>query len=351
MRIAVTGSIANDHLMRFPGRFADLLPSADDPRLSLSFLVDEIEIRRGGAAANVAFGLGQLGLSPILVGAAGRDFQVEYEPFLLSHGVDTGSVRIVDTLHTARFVCTTDEDECQIASFYSGAMREASAIEMGEVLARVGHVDVVVVGPNDPDAMLAHTAQVHDLGIPVVADPSQQMARMPGEQIRPLVDGAAILVTNDHELEICTRKTGWGTDELLDRVGALVTTHGADGVTIRRRGREVLHVGSVPVREGVDVEPTGAGDGFRAGFLAGLAAGYGYETAARLGCLLATQAIESVGPQEYRLGDHDQLQRLEAAYGAVPDGLLASWPAIPVAERTSLGPHARTLDPSGAALT
>jgi adenosine kinase len=195
MKIAVTGSIATDHLMHFPGRFAEQLLPDQLHQVSLSFLVDELEVRRGGVAANIAFGMAQLGLSPILVGAVGVDF-TDYRGWLTRHGVDCDSVHVSETAHTARFVCTTDQDMCQIASFYAGAMAEARNIELQPVAERSGGLDLVLIGANDPVAMARHTAECREAGIPFAADPSQQVAWLSGDDIRNLIEGATSLVTN-----------------------------------------------------------------------------------------------------------------------------------------------------------
>ncbi|NEA02602.1 carbohydrate kinase family protein, partial [Streptomyces sp. SID10116] len=233
MRIAVTGSIATDHLMVFPGRFAEQLLKEQLERVSLSFLADRLEVRRGGVGANIAFGLGLLGLDPILIGAAGLDF-ADYGHWLRDHGVDTGAVQVSDTLHTARFVCTTDQDQNQIATFYAGAMAEASHIDLAEVTARTGTPGLVLIGADDPEAMLRHTAAAHRLNIPVAADPSQQLARLDGEQARRLVDGARWLFTNEYEAALLLERTGWSEPQLLDRVGTWITTLGAGGVLLAR---------------------------------------------------------------------------------------------------------------------
>ncbi|MES4888784.1 carbohydrate kinase family protein [Streptomyces sp. NPDC096012] len=312
MRIAVTGSIATDHLMVFPGRFAEQLIKDRLERVSLSFLVDRLEVRRGGVAANITFGLGLLGLDPVLVGAAGSDF-AEYGAWLRAHGVDTSAVRVSETLHTARFVCTTDEDQNQIATFYAGAMAEAPRIDLAETAERTGGLALVLVGADDPAAMLRHTATAHRLGIPVAADPSQQLARLDREQARRLVDGAQWLFTNEYEAALLLERTGWREEHLLGRVGTWITTLGADGVALTRSGAPRLHVPAVPAETIAD--PTGAGDAFRAGFLAGLARELSPEHAARLGCALATTVLESVGTQEYKLLAADLIARIGRAYG------------------------------------
>jgi adenosine kinase len=316
VRVAVTGSIASDHLMSFPGRFSEQLVADQLHTVSLSFLVDQLEIRRGGVAPNICFGLGKLGLHPILVGSAGSDF-AEYRSWLERHGVDCESVRISELLHTARFVCTTDADHNQIASFYTGAMSEARLIELKPIVERVGGLDLVVIGANDPEAMLRHTDECRTSGIPFAADPSQQVARMAGDELQRLVDGAAYLFTNEYEAALIEQKTGWGSEEILKRVGVRVTTLGAEGVRITRRladGRvDVLEVATVP--EASKTDPTGVGDAFRAGFIAGLSWNVSMERAAQVGCMLATLVIETIGTQEYELGRDHFLERLGAAYG------------------------------------
>jgi adenosine kinase len=312
MRIAVTGSIATDHLMTFDGRFTDSLVVDQLDKISLSFLVEDLEMRRGGIAANIAFGMGCLGLDPILVGAVGQDF-ADYRSWLQRHRVDTSSVHVSELRHTARFVCTTDTDHAQIASFYAGAMQEAREIELAPIAERVGGLDMVVISANDPEAMLRHTDECRQRGYPFLADPSQQVAWMDGAGIRQLIDGATYLFTNEYEAALAEQKTGWTAEEILDRVGTRVITLGAKGVRIDRRGEPSIQVECAP--EDRKVDPTGVGDAFRAGFLAALAWGLGHERAAQVGSLLATYVIETVGTQEYELGRERFLQRLGAAYG------------------------------------
>ncbi|MDQ1103187.1 carbohydrate kinase family protein [Nocardioides zeae] len=313
MSLLITGSIATDHLMTFSGKFSDSLVVDQLDKLSVSFLVDDLEVRRGGCAANISFGLGNLGLRPVLVGAVGEDF-VDYRAWLERHGVDCDSVHVSETRHTARFVCTNDAAMAQFATFYAGAMSEAREIELKPIVDRAGSVDFVLVGPNDPDAMLRHTDECRQRGYAFVADPSQQLAFGDGDLIRPLIDGAAILFSNEYEAALIESKTGWSHDEVLDRVGTWVVTLGPDGVRLETKGSEPVVVRAVP--EIAKVEPTGVGDAFRAGFLAALSWGLDHERAAQLGCLLAVYVVEQVGTQEYVLGRASFLERLEAAYGA-----------------------------------
>jgi adenosine kinase len=312
VRIAVTGSIATDHLMTFPGRFAEQLVADQLHTVSLSFLVDQLDVRRGGVGCNICFGMGVLGLRPILVGAAGPDF-AEYRSWLERHNVDTASVHISEVHHTARFVCTTDSDQNQIASFYAGAMSEARTIELRPVADRVGGLDLVLIGADDPEAMLRHTEECRARSLPFAADPSQQLARMGGDDIRMLVDGATYLFTNEYEKALIESKTGWSGEEILARVGTRVTTLGPNGVRIERAGEPAIHVGCP--EEQCKADPTGVGDAFRAGFLAGLSWDLGLERSAQVGCMLATLVIETVGTQEYELRRGHFLERFVKAYG------------------------------------
>src|SRR6266545_1033513 len=272
MSLLIAGSIATDHLMSFPGKFSDSLVVDQLDKLSVSFLVEDLEVRRGGCAANICFGLGNLGLRPILVGAVGEDF-AEYRAWLERHNVDCDSVHVSETRHTARFVCT-----------------------------------------NDTEGMLRHTDECRQRGYRFVADPSQQLAFGDGELIRRLIDGADILFSNEYEASLITQKTGWSREEVASRVGTWVVTLGAAGVRIDRKGEESVVVGAVPEIE--KVEPTGVGDAFRAGYLAALTWGLDHERAAQLGCLLAVYVVERVGTQEYELSRAEFVKRLEEAYGA-----------------------------------
>src|SRR5438477_10129965 len=179
--------------MHFPGKFSEQLLADQLHQVSLSFLVDDLVVWRGRIAANTAFGMGQLGLRPALVGAVGTDF-ADYRAGLERHNVDCDSVHVSDIAHTARFVCTTDEDMCQVASFYAGAMAEARNIELAPVAHRLGGLDLVIISPNDPVAMVRHTEECRQRGYPFAADPSQQLARMSGAEVRQLIDGASYLL-------------------------------------------------------------------------------------------------------------------------------------------------------------
>lgn len=312
MPIAVAGSIATDHLMTFRGRFADSLLAEQLEKVSLSFLADGLDIRRGGVGGNICFGMAILGARPVLVAAAGADF-ADYRSWLERHGVDCDSVHISDQAHTARFVCTTDSALAQIATFYPGAMSEARDIELGPVAERVGTLDLVLIGPDDPEAMLRHTDECRARGIPFAADPSQQLAFMDGAAIRRLIDGAEFLFTNEYESHLTEQKTGWDPAEIAGRVATRVITRGSEGCTVATSGQEPVEIGVVPARQVAD--PTGVGDAFRAGFLVGLTSGLSRERCAQLGAVLATHVVETVGTQEYAEGLVGLRARLAEVYG------------------------------------
>ena len=311
MRIAVTGSIATDHLMMFAGKFTDTIIAEKLDKLSVSFLVGDLQIRRGGVAGNISFGLGCLGLRPLLVGSVGQDF-AEYADWLTAHGVDTSGVRTSATRHTARFTGTNDETGNQIASFYPGAMSEDSEIDIVS-LGNAHAVDLVVIGAGDPAAMQRFTADCRAAGVPFAADFSQQVAFLDGASMRTLIEGAAYLFCNEYEEAVIEQKTGWTSQDILDRVETRIITLGAAGARVERKGAGPVVVG--PVKDATFVEPTGAGDAFRSGFLAATAWGLPTERAIQLGNLMAVHVLETVGPQEYDVTAATLADRAKSSYG------------------------------------
>ena len=297
MKIGVAGSVGLDHLMTFSGKFTDSFVAGSLEKVSLSFLVDSLDVRRGGCAANICYGMGVLGLNPILIAAVGKDWP-DYEAWLSRHGVDTSHALVSTTLYTAHFMVTTDDDLNQIASFFPGAMSEARNIELAPIMEKTGRFDMVVISPDDPQAMLHHSDVCRKEGIAFAADPSQQMARMSGEEIKLLIDGASYLFLNEYELALAMQKTGWSDREILEHVKIRVVTLGSKGAKVESAAGEFVQVG-VP-QEKSKTDPTGVGDSFRSGFIAGLAWGLSHERCAQLGSLIATYVIETMGTQEYR---------------------------------------------------
>ncbi|WP_343287180.1 carbohydrate kinase family protein [Gordonia sp. SID5947] len=321
MAIVVCGSIATDHLMTFPGKFSEQLLGDHLEHISLSFLVEDLVVRRGGVGGNICYAMGELGGTPALVGAVGADFD-DYRRWLEAHGVDCRAVRVSDSKHTARFMCTTDQTMAQLATFYAGAMSEAREIALSDVVEQVGTPELVLVGADDPDAMVRHTDECRALGIPFAADPSQQLARLDGEQARALIDGAAYLFTNEYEWGLLRQKTGLSEAQVADMVGVRVTTLGKDGVEIVAKDGTRTHVGVVPETEKVD--PTGVGDGFRAGFLTALGKGLDFERAAQVGSMVAVLILETVSTQDWSWDRDLALKRLADAYGDAASAEIAA---------------------------
>jgi adenosine kinase len=312
MKIGVAGSVGLDHLMTFSGKFTDSLVAGSLQKVSLSFLVDSLDVRRGGCAANIAFGMGVLGLNPVLIAAVGKDW-ADYDAWLSRHGVDTSHALVSTTLHTAHFVVTTDQELNQIASFFPGAMSEARNIELSPIMEKVGRLDMMVISPDDPEAMLRHSDVCRQQGIAFAADPSQQMARMTGEEIKLLIDGASYLFLNEYELALAMQKTGWTDLEILERVKYRVVTLGSMGAKVESAAGEFVQVGCP--KEKAKIDPTGVGDSFRSGFIAGLAWGLSHERCAQLGALIATYVIETLGTQEYRFTPAEFVARFAESYG------------------------------------
>ena len=292
MKIACTGSIAFDYLMTFPGSFKENILPEQLEKVSLSFLVDSMVRQRGGVAANIAYTLALLGVEPFLVATAGEDF-TEYQAALEGIGVNTEDVRIVPGKFTASFFVTTDKNNAQIASFYTGAMANASEIMLNELKIKP---DLVIISPNDPTAMVRYAEECQQLGIPYVYDPSQQIVRMAGSDLRKGVEGAFALFVNEYEFELLRKHTGLSQEDILQQVKFMVVTRGELGATIYTEGKEYI-IPIVPASQIVD--PTGVGDAFRGGFLTGYAADLDWEVCGKMGALAATYCLEQKGPQSH----------------------------------------------------
>jgi adenosine kinase len=307
MDIIVTGSIAYDYLMSFPGQFTEHFLPEHMSRVSLSFLVDTMDKRRGGCAPNIAYTLALLGERPRLMGTAGQDFD-DYRRWLDAAGIDTTLVRVVDGKFTASFFCSTDAVGNQIASFYTGAMANAGELSF-RTLANRG---IVIISPNDPGAMLQYAEECRTLGIPYVWDPGQQCARMSGDELRDGLVGAAIVICNDYELELLRQKTGLDEAGILAHTRALVVTRGEHGCSIQETSGRTDVPAVTPHRI---VDPTGVGDAYRGGFLKGLAHGVSYETCARLGSVAAAFALEHLGGQSHSYTWGEFKGRYEGQFG------------------------------------
>jgi adenosine kinase len=309
MRIVVTGSIAFDYLMSFPGKFTEHLLPEHLSRLSLSFLVDSMDKRRGGCAPNIAYTLALLGERPSLMGTAGRDFD-EYRRWLEAAGVDTSLVKEVADKFTASFFCSTDVDNNQIASFYTGAMAHAAELSFRTL----GPIGLVIISPNDPAAMTQYVEECRAMGIDFIFDPGQQCARMSGTELADGIEGAALLICNDYEFELIRDKTGYDEQQVLARAGMLVITRGERGSRVMTPNG-VHDVAAVPPRQVVD--PTGVGDAYRAGFMKGVVRGAPPDVCARLGSVAATYALEHLGGQSHAYTWQEFQERYERHFGAL----------------------------------
>ena len=309
MSIVVTGSIAFDYLMSFPGRFTDHLLPDHMHRVSLSFLVDSMDKRRGGCAPNIAYTLALLRERPQLMGTAGDDFG-EYRQWLEAAGVDTSLVSQVGGKFTASFFCSTDEANNQIASFYTGAMANAAELSFRTA----GPCDLAIVSPNDPAAMLQYAEECRTLEIPFIFDPGQQCARMSGDELREGLAGAHIVVCNDYEFELIRQKTGLSEHDVRTGARALVVTRGEHGCRIHTANGDIEVPAVTPHRI---VDPTGVGDAFRGGFMKGLATGVDLETCGRLGSVAAAYALEHLGGLNHAYTFEEFATRYEEHFGPI----------------------------------
>jgi len=318
MTIVVTGSFAFDYIMQFPGRFTDHILPDQLEKISLSFLVDEMQKVRGGCGPNIAYSLALLGERPRLMATAGQD-ALEYRDWLIAQGVDTSLLRIYDDLFTASFFVSTDRDQNQIASFYTGAMARARDLSFYDL---DGEVKIAIISPNDPLAMDKYARECRELGIPYIYDPSQQVARVGGDELAEGLTGAYILILNEYEYNILQKKTGLNENLLLERVNWIVVTKGEDGSTILGRETEmgdVQHLDVPAATPRAAYDPTGVGDAYRAGLIKGLVHGYPWPVTGRLASLAAVYVLEHPGPQPLPYALKEFVGRYRENFGDTPE--------------------------------
>jgi adenosine kinase len=302
MDILLTGSVAYDYLMTFPGLFREQILPERLGSISLSFLVETMSKQRGGVSPNIAYSMALLGQKPRVMATVGEDFE-EYRAWLEAKGVDTALMKVVPGLFTASFFATTDQDSAQIASFYPGAMGLAATQSLKELKKKP---DLVVVSPNAPDAMMKFAAESRELNIPYLYDPGQQVLRLEGPELARDMEGAYFLFCNDYEFGLISKKTGWSLDQILEHVKVLVITRGKDGADLYA-GDETVHIPTVP--EDVIVDPTGVGDAFRSGFLTGYAHDLEWKLCGEIGALAAVYCLEQRGPQTHSYSRQDFIKR------------------------------------------
>lgn len=290
--IVITGSIAYDYLMSFPGRFREMLLADHLENVSLSFLVDTLKRQRGGTAPNIAYTLALLGGRPKVMATAGQDFG-DYRAWLEQHGVDTSAIVEIADEYTASFFVNTDLDHNQIASFYTGAMARAAELTFAQY---APDADLTIISPNDPGAMKNYAAECRQLGIPFIYDPSQQTVRLSGEELRAGLEGCALLTVNEYEYSLIQERTGLNEAQLCAKIGGLLVTKGAKGSRLLVDGTEYL-IPVVPPH--TVVEPTGVGDAFRAALMRGMQLDLPWDVCGRMGAVAATYVLEQVGTQNH----------------------------------------------------
>jgi adenosine kinase len=317
MDILLTGSVAYDYLMTFPGHFKEQILTERLESISLSFLVESMSKQRGGIAPNIAYTMALLGKRPRVMATVGEDFG-EYRDWLESKGVDTSLMKVIPGVFTASFFATTDKASAQIASFYPGAMAHSATQSLKELDPKP---DLVIVSPSSPDAMMKFPAECRELGIPYLYDPSQQVLRLEGEELARDMEGAYFLFCNDYEFGLISKKTGWSLDQILDHVKVLVITRGKDGADLYSDGNSV-HIPTVPEDQVVD--PTGVGDAFRGGFLAGYSHDFDWKLCGEIGSLSAVYCLEQRGTQNHSYTREDFVQRFRRHFedGGRLDALL-----------------------------
>ena len=312
MTIVVTGSVAYDYIMSFPGRFKDhILPDKID-HLSVSFLVDSMRRERGGCAPNIAYTLRLLGARPYIVATVGQDFG-DYRRWLEEQGIDTSGIRVYEDDFTASFFVSTDLDNNQIASFYTGAMRRAAELSLHDL--DLADAALAIISPNDPAAMVKYVRECKDLDLPYVYDPSQQVIRLSGEELLEGIRGARLLVVNEYEFEMIKRKTGLDGETLFGMTQATIITCGERGSVIVEGDQRVEVPVATPRRIG---EPTGVGDAYRAGIMVGMLAGLPWEITGRIGSLAATYVLEQYGTQSHSFTLDEFIERYRETFGDAP---------------------------------
>ncbi|MEM7534120.1 MAG: carbohydrate kinase family protein [Chloroflexota bacterium] len=317
MTTVITGSVAYDYLMTFSGKFREQIIPEQLENLSLSFLVDSMKRERGGVGANIAYTMKLLGDDPILLATVGQDFG-DYHAWLVAQEINVDHIIEIREDFTASFFVSTDLEQNQIANFYTGAMAHARNYSLQS--RGLDDASLVIISPNDPVAMINYAQECRDLDIPFVYDPSQQVAFLSGEDLAQSIPGATYLFGNEYELAVIQKKTGWSLDDIRGQVENLVMTLGAKGSVIyggTGANAEEMHIPIATVDHMID--PTGAGDAFRAGFFAALDQGLGWDICGRVGALCSTFCLENVGTTTHQFNWVTFADRYAANFGHEPE--------------------------------
>ena len=313
MSVLITGSIAYDYIMQFPGQFKEHILPEKIASLSVSFLVDSMKKHLGGVVTNIAFNLTLLGERPRIMATVGQDFS-DYRKWLEAAGVDTEAIVEIPEEFTASFFVSTDNNNNQIAMFYTGAMAHANQLSIRE-RTRNGKIDLVVISPNDPRAMVQYARECKELELPYIYDPSQQIIRLNGADLADGVRGSTMTIVNEYEFEMLRNKTGWTDSQVAAQTQVLIVTCGENGSTIHTNGARI-EIPAIPARR--EADPTGVGDAYRAGVIKGYLRRLPWETTGRLGSLAATYALEEYGTQNHRYELNDFIARYREAFGETP---------------------------------
>lgn len=313
MSVIVTGSIATDYIMKYPGLFREHIFIEQTGKLAVSFLVEDKQMSRGGIGPNIAYTMALLGERPRLMGTVGEDFG-DYRQWLEMQGIDTGLVIAYPGEFTATFTVITDLEQNQIAGFHSGAMQRGKELTYREL--DKNEIDYVIISPHDPEGMIRNCIECRELGLRFIFDPSQQLARLSAEQVLAGMDCAFALTLNDYELEVLKQKTGLDEAGILERVGLLVVTRGGEGSTLMSKDCRV----DAPIAPAATiVDPTGVGDAYRGGLLVGLLRGYSWGAIARIGALAATYCLEQAGTMNHRYTVPEFVARYREVFGDAPE--------------------------------
>ncbi len=312
MTVLLTGSIAYDYIMVFPGYFKDHILPDKIHQISVSFLVDSMKKQRGGIAPNIAYNLALLGERPKIMATVGEDF-ADYRSWLDAQGVDTSGIVEIPDEFTSSFFVSTDKDQNQIASFYTGAMAYAHQLSFKNHLG--GGVELAVISPSDPRAMIQYVRECKELGLPYIYDPSQQIIRLSGEELLEGVQGSKMLIVNDYEFEMLKNKCGCAAEQLVGATEIVIVTKGAEGSTITQRERPGAPI-EIPIAQPRRIaDPTGVGDAYRAGIIKGMIHGLDWETTGRRGSLAATYALEEYGTQNHHYDLDEFISRFGQEFG------------------------------------
>ncbi len=304
--ITITGSLAFDYIMDFKGKFGEHFMADKLHQISVSFLIDSLSKQRGGNSGNISYTLSLLNTPASILSTAGNDFS-EYDKFLKDHGIDTSHIKILDSKSTATAFIMTDLQDSQISAFYPGAMSENTNLSLNGI-----KTDLVVITPDIPEAMVKFAKECQDQNTPYMLDPGMQLPALSSEDLKNMIHEATILVLNDYELSLLTEKTNLSEEEILKQVKILIITLGEKGSVIKS-GSEALEVAAAKATEVLD--PTGAGDAYRSGFLAGYVQKLPLKTCGQMGSIASCYAIEKYGTSNHKFTIQEFCERYKQNFG------------------------------------